>query len=304
MVNFFTKLYSALYNRDVLPKLFFSILRVAVRYIANVVLPFYLSYGKYKERKDSEIIVSFTSFPGRINKVWMVVECLKRQTLKPHKIILWLSKEQFPYYKTIPESLRRREDNLFSIEIVEGDIRSHKKYYYTLKSKCGNLVTLVDDDIIYPLDMLEKLYSEHLRHPSSIICRYGYIRTYNNKLELQKYINWKEVLGYTDDPNFFFGSGGGTLIPTAALYKDVVEKDIFLKLVPFADDVWLNAMANLNNTRVIKLATGLFMPIINKSEKLSTSNLLDNKNDVQINSVINYYTNKLGKNPFNYKNAN
>lgn len=54
---------------------------------------------------EKKIVVSLTSFPARIKKVHIVIESLLNQTIKPDKIILWLSKEQFEHYYVLPSKL-------------------------------------------------------------------------------------------------------------------------------------------------------------------------------------------------------
>lgn len=82
------------------------------------------------------------------------------QTLQPREIILWLSKEQFPTTDSLPESLKSREDDVFKIRMVDGDIRSHKKYYYVVKEYTDDLIFLIDDDIYYPTDIIERSVRE------------------------------------------------------------------------------------------------------------------------------------------------
>src|SRR5690554_3260312 len=114
MINLFNNLYSSIKNKNsFLSKIrFYSLLRVIVRQTANIVLPVYfqLTKGEYSIPKENQtiedgLIVSFTSFPARIKKVHLVVESILRQTVLPHRIILWLSKEQFPTEKSLPKKL-------------------------------------------------------------------------------------------------------------------------------------------------------------------------------------------------------
>ena len=56
----------------------------------------HIGINKDTNRKE-KIIVSLTSFPGRINEVWICIESLMRQTFKPDAIELWLSLKQFPF---------------------------------------------------------------------------------------------------------------------------------------------------------------------------------------------------------------
>lgn len=54
------------------------------------------SYGlNVNEERKEHIIVSLTSFPDRMNTIHMCLRSLLSQKMKPDKIILYLSKEQF-----------------------------------------------------------------------------------------------------------------------------------------------------------------------------------------------------------------
>lgn len=44
----------------------------------------------------SNVIISLTSFPQRIDVVYITITTLLKQTFKPGKIMLWLAEEQFP----------------------------------------------------------------------------------------------------------------------------------------------------------------------------------------------------------------
>ena len=154
-LNILTRLYARLHNYPGVPYWVMTPFRKAVRNVASRILPRYLSkpHDQNYKREDS-VIVSFTSFPARINEVWQVVSCMLRQTLQPREIILWLSKDQFPTTESIPDSLRKLEGDRFTIRMVDGDIRSHKKYFYVAKEHPDDYVFLIDDDIYYPPTIL------------------------------------------------------------------------------------------------------------------------------------------------------
>ena len=60
-------------------------------------------------------------------------------------VILWLSKEQFPDRSFIPNSLLSLEKRGLIIELCEGDLRSHKKYYYALRQYPNDIIITIDD---------------------------------------------------------------------------------------------------------------------------------------------------------------
>ena len=212
-----------------------------------------------------------------------------RQSLLPDKIILWLSKEQFPDEKSLPDSLRRRINSIFEIRLVEGDIRSHKKYYYVAKEYPNHLVFLVDDDLFYPTDILERSFNSFQDNPNAVICNYGYKITYKENGSHNPYSQWVLAHEGANGTSIFFGSGGGTLFVPSMLYTDIINIGNAIKLAPLADDIWLNAMVRLAGVNVILLKNGLILPILSDSSALSTVNRDENKNDEQIRNVEREY---------------
>ncbi len=302
IVNIVVELYGFLYKRERIPTKLLSPFRYVVRTVANILLPRILkistsvSKGKYGN-EDEKIIVSLTSFPGRINSVWLVIECMMRQTLLPNKIVLWLSKEQFESVDGLPESLRKRQNDVFEIRLVEKDYRSHKKYLYAFKEFSNDIVVTIDDDIFYPLTMIESLVKAHKSNPDAVICRHGSRITYDENGNILPYASWKESCNYQKKD--FFGSGGGTLFIPSKLFKDTTNVDLAILLCPLADDVWLNAMARINKLPIIFITPHLILPIFTETkERLCSINCGENKNDVQIKNVIEYYEKVISVNPF------
>lgn len=306
ILNLFTEFYAYQRNYKGVPFFFLSPLRRFTRYLASFLLPYYL---KNTSRTDPQIIVdvvvTFTSFPARIDKVWQVVECMLRQTYRPRKIILWLSLEQFPDRQSIPCSLCELEGDIFEIRLVSGDIRSHKKYYYASLDFFESLLFIIDDDIYYPTNILERTIKEYRRFPKSVISNYAFNIIRDENGICKPYRTWKECHKYSRGMDVFFGSGGGTLVNPSLLYKDLTRIDLALKLTPIADDVWLNAMCRLANVEIVVIQKGLFLPIIRrKNVILSSVNLsyYDSemcKNDEQLRKVEEYYIEHCLKNIFN-----
>ena len=165
-LNFFTKAYGLLHGYKGLPFWVLTPFRRIVRYFSNKILPNYLSKSKPSNgRVEKNIILSFTSFPARISNVWQVVESIKRQSVLPEKIVLWLSLKQFPGGEGIPDSLLNEVDDLFEIRMVEDDIRSHKKFYYVMQEYPDKAFVTCDDDIYYHPDTLKYLVECSKKHP-------------------------------------------------------------------------------------------------------------------------------------------
>ena len=298
-LDLLAKSYSQLHNYQGIPYWAISPFRKIVRFVAHKVLPSYLAKSKLSHGVHrSGLLVSFTSFPTRANDVWKVVECMKRQTYMPDKILLWLSKEQFPTSESVPKSLRDCQDSVFEIRMVDGDIRSHKKYFYVSSEYPDSLVFLIDDDIYYPTDIIERSVKALVEHPNSIICNYGYhIGQVGG--EILPYKSWRREYKYSTDADLFFGSGGGTLFKPSNLYVDLTNIEKAIELTPIADDIWLNAMVRLARIPICLLDNGQILPTgIENNVKLAKDNISKNRNDVQLKDVINYYIKTIGINPF------
>ena len=61
--------------------------------------------GINQAKRKENIIVSLTSYPKRIGTVWLTIETLLRQSVKPDEIILWLAQEQFKSIDVLPREL-------------------------------------------------------------------------------------------------------------------------------------------------------------------------------------------------------
>lgn len=291
ILNFCCKTYRLLRNYKGVPFWVMTPYRRIWRAFSNRILSSNLErMVPVSKIKDDNLIVSLTSFPARIEYVWQVIECMLRQTICPQKVILWLSKEQFPTIDELPISLRKRINDVFEIRLVEGDIRSHKKYYYAIKEFASCKLFLVDDDIYYPTDIIERSLNALRENNNCVIGNYGMKIMYDSQGRHSKYNDWHTTFHKIDTSDYFFGSGGGTLLEPWKMHNDISNIDIAFKLCPTADDVWLNSMARLAGLKTVFIPNGHFLPIeIIEDSKLSSINNGRNKNDEQISNIELYY---------------
>lgn len=285
----YVKFYGLLRDRKWLYYRILSPIRYAVRKRAYKVLSLYLSQlGKSSVEPYKGLIVSLTSFPARIDNVWQVVECMLRQSVRPEKIILWLSEQQFPNEESLPKSLRERIGDVFEVRFVSGDIRSHKKYYYAAREYGDKLVFLIDDDIYYPTDIIERSLAVYKKN--SVVCNYSREIVYDDNGKHLSYAKWQDNLKPRQGKDVFLGTGGGTLLKFSDMYSDVTNIDLALSLTPTADDVWINSMIRLANLDIVSISNGFFLPIeSNSRESLYSINLGQDMNDKQIEAVENHY---------------
>lgn len=272
------------------------VVRYLIRLVVNNIYPLYLKLSPtpsiVNSNINNNIIVSFTSFPNRIDRVWIVVESILRQKLKPEKIILWLSIDQFPH-KEIPSNLNQLVSKGLEIHFVENDIRSHKKYFYAIRDFSDSVIVTIDDDIVYPSNFLKVLYSCYLNDKKRVYCKYAR-RIEVKDGHLDKYSTWKKIHSKDEEERLiFFGSGGGTLFPPHCFYKDITNIELATTLCPIADDIFLNAMVRLKGTKISTIDLNYtFIPMsYDDDERLADSNI-ESANDIQLNNIISYYKEK------------
>src|SRR5690606_33857937 len=76
---------------------------------------------------------------------------------------------QFPnQLNDLPQNILDLQSRGLEIKFCE-NIRSHKKYYYSLNLYPKNSVIMFDDDLYYHKDIVKHLIENHKKNPKSII---------------------------------------------------------------------------------------------------------------------------------------
>ena len=308
MIDFFDKLYTSLNNKySFLNKLrVYSLLRHIVTIIANIVLPayFYVTRGckSYRleptQKTHGRIIVTLTSFPVRTPRLWLVIETILRQTVKPDMIVLWLSLKQYQGWDDVPKSLKRLQSRGLTIRLVQEDYRSHKKYYYCLGAYPDDHIITIDDDIIYDTHLVERLLQEHIANPNAVIANKTHRIGFDTDGNILPYNQWERDI--FDGHDLFAVGAGGTFYPAHCMDDMASDIDLAMKLTPTGDDIWLNAMLRLKHTKIIHASYHFIEQLsvlnLNNVELLTVN--ANSGNDVQIQQLISYLT-SIGKdNPF------
>jgi len=244
------------------------------------------------------LIISLTSFPARMDYIEYTLFSLIKQTIRPQKIILWLSLEEFPNKeKDISDNLLRYNQFGLEINFVNENIKSFKKLVFAIKEYPENVIVTSDDDVYYKPDWLYLLFITHKLNPKDIISHKIHRISFSNKT-IKPYLKWKNYPSNVSFLNFFVGYGG-VLYPPGSLFKDVTNTALFLSLCPTADDIWFYTMALLNNTRIrkIKVCIKKCFPIdyeLTENWKnvpsLMDINWINNKNDIQLKAVLEHYS--------------
>lgn len=247
--------------------------------------------GVTNNKRPQKIIVSLTSFPARIDTVWLTIESLFQQRTKADKIILWLAEEQFAGREALPQRLLDAEKRGLTIRFCD-DLKSHKKYFYAMQEYPDDLIVLADDDAFYPRDMLKKLLALHEQYPLDIISSTSAVTTtgYHSVPSQWHAPRMDQRLLHSFIAQPF--SGSGTLFPPGSLDRRAFDKERITLFCPFADDLWLFFMALCAHTPVTAMYPYRDIPIMidgTSASSLWQINGRDMKNDVQWRAILDYY---------------
>ncbi|WP_434997464.1 glycosyl transferase [Vibrio scophthalmi] len=246
-----------------------------------------------RERTATPVVVSFTTYSKRIHDVYLVIESLGYQTVKANKIVLWLDQEEFSL-ETLPILLHKQIERGLEIKFCN-NIRSYKKLIPSLKAFPDADIITVDDDFLYPHDLIESLLKEKPNHPDTVIGIRSHCITHKNGNALP-YKKWGFETSYDKNGKLtFLTTGAGTLFPAGILDNDFCDEAAFMSVCPFADDIWVNFMCIKKNISRVKIADdrrfrSRFLQLEEHQDiALNNQNVHENQNDLQVKAIVEKY---------------
>jgi hypothetical protein len=247
--------------------------------------------GLTTSSRPTPVVVSFTSYPGRIHSAARVAHRLLDQTVKPDRILLWLTEQQFPE-RQVPQQFQDLQELGLTICWARDSLKAHTKYFFTMAEFPSATVITVDDDVVYPRDLIEVLLRAHTRHPRAVIARRAHRITFGPTGRPLPYNRWQHQCRTSAGPAWdLFATGvGGVLYPPNSLSELTFHKDEILRLCLDADDIWLKAMELLARTPVVLTQP---MPILltagSQGQALALSNVGTGGNTKILNAVFDAY---------------
>lgn len=262
-------------------KIFLSIMITSlarIRYIIHNVKPL--------DDKSDAPVVCLTTYPARIKKVWLVIDSLYNQTIKPSKIYVVLTKEEFPNeLKDLPSNLKRFIGFGVNVIFVEENLRPHNKYYYALLNIKNRDIITVDDDLLYWEDTIERLVGLQKKNENSICTNKALFIEYKNGVVLYS--------PKTNSKNTNLMAQGvcGVLYNKNIRITNLFDKKMIKSTCLTNDDVWLH----IQEIRAgLDVAVGDYychpLIIINSQKQaLWHKNICHNESSKTMQNLISYY---------------
>lgn len=241
-------------------------------------------------RSRSDVIVSLTTFPERVEHVWITIETILRQQIAPALVVLVLADEEFPR-REIPSRLRRLRSRGLEILWTKDNIRSYKKLIPTRKIFPDATIVTVDDDIAFRPWLLGALKGRLSGEPRSVVGCRGW-ETRSDSSGLAPYRSWVRASSASPPSCTFLTSGAGmAFAPDSAPIELIADAELALKLCPTADDVWWWGVTRASGTRSVCLGERPYWSVRRQAggSALRTVNYFGGANDVQIERVVRYF---------------
>lgn len=194
---------------------------------------------------NEKVIVSMTSWKKRINNAHKPIEILINNTYKPDKIILNLAIEEFPKKDLeLPKSiLRLFKFNNFEIFWVYKNNNVFKKLIPTINRFKNDLIITIDDDIIYPFDLIENILKNFIKFGSNKPMSFGnkYSDWIINKTRINSHFGACSIVKYE-----FFNE------KLNEMYKETTEELVNENIKCF-DDVLYTYASLINNFKYLRI---------------------------------------------------
>ena len=244
--------------------------------------------------EGTEIIVSLTTHGHRLYEVYLAIESIMQGSRKPDRIVLWLSSDIEG--EPLPLTLLKQMKRGLVVKYTE-DIGPYTKLVPALTEYPDSVIVTIDDDILYPYDTLELLFSAYQKHPHCICANRIMDLKLDNQGNPTSLPSWKELEDKERISQFnFFEGVGAVLYPPHCFTSEVLDRSVFTAICPTADDVWLNCMALLSRTSVVPANHhySRFPLLINESVQDSAlwrtnNSAVNTPNDKQLRAVMKKY---------------
>lgn len=230
------------------------------------------------------VIVSLTTLPTRYDNLWCTIESIKNQTIQVDDIYLCIPNESIRCsmkYPRVPEQILQNV-RILNVEKDYGPICKIIKTLEIEKDPETIIITL-DDDIIYPNDLIERLVNKSLLYPNSAIGGTGIILGPNilfSSIISSMSPKWNNIIGFNvpktgRDVDILCGVSG-------ILYKRKFfpEKlDELLELVELDFDVFKNddvLLSSYLGARGVSKKIFLDLPIIKNHKNIKDTFAISN----------------------------
>jgi hypothetical protein len=263
-----------------------------------------------------QIVVTMTTIRARLSYVPMVIESILKQSIKPVRIDLNISRRPYLLDEGIAldDPILAELTNIPSLRVkwVE-NIGPYRKIWPLLEEHFSrpevedSLFVTIDDDTLYPEYFLERLYENYLQHDCVIAFRGRHIEIDNKKIT--PYGKWTWGKREPSLCNLPTGKDG-ILYSTKFFTKEFLNLREAQRIAPTADDLWIKWHCTLNGVPSVVLnpeacsSDYKSFPVVNYDNSYRGNSLYarhnaagaQNMNDISIEKLETFFAQLYGYN--------
>lgn len=190
-----------------------------------------------------DLYVSLTTYAPRVHAFEYAVLSILAGSVMPEKILIYVPQGFKNLLNASPNAilLNHLDSGIIDLVEMEEDLGCHSKYFYAFKSY-GNRkdIVICDDDVVYYEDWLKDLIQAPKNNPNFDVFAFKAIQVFRTENEIEPYDNWLHLSKDFKVGKTLYAEGvGGVLFLKNKLTREVFNKEVFMKITPKADDVWL-----------------------------------------------------------------
>lgn len=246
-------------------------------------------------RERANLIVSLTTYPDKVAKSYLAILSILAQRTPPWLVVVNLSQKQFSNGDSdLPLTLRFlawAAKGQLRWNFVPGDDKSYKKIVPSLELLSnGHAVVTIDDDVWYPSRLIEHLVSVSTANPDSVIGTRG-VRIARFGDTFAPYVEWPRILEEVGGRDVLLTGSGAILYPPNSLPEATGDRELFLRLAPTADDLWLKVQAHSVGFShyVAPMSESEFLAVAFRRRGLFEFNVGRSGNDIAWNELMLHY---------------
>jgi hypothetical protein len=241
--------------------------------------------------ESSNVVVCLTTYPARLDDVWLTIESLFLQTYTPWKIILVLARDEFNDVE-FPRELSEQVNRGLEIVWVDENTKSYKKLLPVVERFPESCIVTFDDDVIYERKRLQRIIEGSQKNPGCIIGGRGKSVTYIGQ-NFMPYSEWPLANASSCPFGTLLTGVGGILYPASSLREDILfDISAAQRVAPTADDLWFWLAAIKAGTPIHCLGINRNFPIIFRADTntLTMVNCVGGGNDLQLKNINEKYS--------------
>ena len=248
-------------------------------------------FRPFEANPEHNLVVSLTSFPARIDDVWITIESIFQQDYKPSRVVLVLAEPEFPGRK-LPASLQRQVRRGLEILWVPENTRSYKKLLPVREKYPDSAIVTFDDDIIYEPWRLRQLVNKASQYPDTVIGFRGREVSLSDDTRFTPYMEWSLASEQSHPYGTLLTGVGGILYPPGVMDHGMLfDIESAQALAPTADDIWFWAVAVHSGVpvRCLGYQEHITIRLNDIDNSLQKINCDEGRNDKQLEAVVSTY---------------